>query len=207
VHSYARTVVVPRPAGRVFALLCDLASAPAYRPDLARIQVVTPHPRAFGHGTRWLETHTPRAGPFRLRATTRCEVVECSPPEVLAIARSEGRRRSTVTFRLWSEGPGCRVEMKTLVEGPTPRAARRWGRRLERFDEALLFGFKEHAMRRIHGPRTGTAQPEAKPKRAPRKASHAAARPARAAPRAPRARRSGAKRAQTRRRSPRGRGR
>lgn len=173
-HSYARTLVVPRSRADVFRLLCDVAAVSAHRPDPSHVQVVTP--RSFGLGTRWLETHRPRAGPFRLRTTTRCEVVVFEPPHHLVIHRSEGPRHSTLSFRLMPAGPRCRVEADAIVHAGTPRAARRWGRRLERLDDHLLAGLRERAARpaRRRTPHRKPAakrrpgnKPSAKPKRRP----------------------------------------
>lgn len=176
--------MVPRRRADLFRLLCDLEVAAAYRPELSRIQVVTPH--AFGHGTRWLETHTPRAGPFRLRATTRCEVVEFEPPTRLVIARTEGRRRSLLSFRFVQAGPVCRIEMDAHTIAPTPRAARRWARRLERFDETLMSGLREVAVRRLRrNPKPATRKRAAArqaPKRMRRKAKAAKPRPRKSRP-------------------------
>lgn len=108
-------VVIARPCATVFDVLTDLPQMPAWRRTL--LEAVWGDDGSAGVG-RSMHAVTKVAG---RRFVWSCEVTDWEPPAVFGyVARGVGgnRQEVDVTFRLTSEGDGCRVRMAGGAELP-----------------------------------------------------------------------------------------
>ncbi|HET7209069.1 MAG TPA: SRPBCC family protein [Terriglobales bacterium] len=100
-HTVSRSIILHQPPAKVFALISDFASAPAWRPDVRQVEILP----TFEGRARFRETGD--------NGAITMEVVEWNPPRrlITRIADSTLPFGGTWTFDLAPAGDGCRLQI------------------------------------------------------------------------------------------------
>ena len=121
------TAVYDEPASTIFAVIAEPSRYPAWQPDVESACLAGDGPARQGARIRQVRKVMGH------RTEVAMTIAELVPAELFVLATDPGAKPVVVqTYRLWPEGPGCRLEFHLTLDGIPTMAEHLAGAQLTR---------------------------------------------------------------------------